>query len=133
MPNRVVHFEIHTDEPERAIEFYKKVFGWEFQKWENPGMEYWMVMTAPKDSKELGINGGLMKRKGPSPEENCAVAAYVCTIDVANFDEAHENILANGGTVALAKQALPGMAWLGYYKDTEQNIFGIFQTDENAK
>ena len=27
---RVVHFEIHADDPERAINFYKSVFGWEF-------------------------------------------------------------------------------------------------------
>ena len=32
--DRVVHFEIQADNPERAIEFYKKVFGWNFQKWE---------------------------------------------------------------------------------------------------
>ncbi len=25
---RVVHFEIPADDPERAIEFYRQVFGW---------------------------------------------------------------------------------------------------------
>jgi len=29
---RVVHFEIHADEPERAIEFYQSALGWEFSK-----------------------------------------------------------------------------------------------------
>ena len=28
---RVVHFEIHADDPERTISFYNSVFGWEFQ------------------------------------------------------------------------------------------------------
>ncbi len=28
---RVVHFEIHADDPERAISFYNSVFDWEFQ------------------------------------------------------------------------------------------------------
>jgi len=45
---RVVHFEIHAGDCERAVKFYKAVFGWEFQKWEGPA-EYWMVMTGPND------------------------------------------------------------------------------------
>lgn len=39
---RPVHFEIPADDPARAIEFYRAVFGWTFQKWEGP-MPYWMV------------------------------------------------------------------------------------------
>lgn len=31
---RIVHFEIHASDPQRAIEFYESVFGWKFQKWE---------------------------------------------------------------------------------------------------
>ena len=54
---RVVHFEIHAGDCERAAKFYKTVFGWEFQKWEGP-TEYWMVMTGSDD--QPGINGGLV-------------------------------------------------------------------------
>ncbi len=43
---RVVHFEIHAGEPERAIRFYEKVLGWSFQKWEGP-MEYWLIVKCP--------------------------------------------------------------------------------------
>jgi len=31
-------------EPQRAINFYEKLFGWTFQKWEGP-MPYWLVTT----------------------------------------------------------------------------------------
>lgn len=31
--NRVVHFEIQVDNPERAMKFYASVFGWTFQEW----------------------------------------------------------------------------------------------------
>jgi uncharacterized protein len=37
-----------------------------------------------------------------------------------------------GGQVALPKLALPGMAWQGYYLDTEGNTFGIHQPDPGA-
>jgi predicted enzyme related to lactoylglutathione lyase len=33
---RVVHFEIHAGDPERAVKFYQALFGWSLQKWEGP-------------------------------------------------------------------------------------------------
>ncbi len=36
------------------------------------------------------------------------------------------------GRFALAKTALVGMAWQGYYLDTEGNTFGIHQADPEA-
>ena len=30
---RIVHFDISVSEPERAIEYYSKVFEWEIVKW----------------------------------------------------------------------------------------------------
>lgn len=134
MSNRVAHFEIQVDNPERAVEFYTKVFGWEIKKWEGGQMEYWMIMTAPTgDTTESGINGGLLRRPCPAPAPEQGANAYVCTIVVTNFDEYAEKILANGGKVALPKMALVGMAWQGYFIDTEGNTFGLHQPDANAK
>ena len=130
--NRVVHFEIQADDPERAMKFYKAVFGWEFPVWmkEPP---YWGVMTAPQGSTEPGINGGLLKRPRPAPATEQGTNAYVCTIQVENFDDIAEKIQKAGGTVAMPKHALMGMAWQGYFLDTEGNTFGIHQPDKNAK
>ena len=33
---RIVHFEISVKEPEKVVDFYKKVFGWKATKWEGP-------------------------------------------------------------------------------------------------
>ena len=57
---RVIHFEIHADEPERAIRFYNSVFGWEFTKFPNAITEYWVVKTG--ESSQPGIDGGLLRR-----------------------------------------------------------------------
>jgi predicted enzyme related to lactoylglutathione lyase len=129
--NRLVHFEIHATNPERAMKFYADVFGWNFSQWGTE--QYWMAMTAAKESTEPGINGGLLLRKGEAPKEGQAVNAYVCTMQVENFDETAEKIASAGGIVALPKFAFPGMAWQGYFKDTEGNLFGVHQTDKNAK
>lgn len=125
---RVVHFEIHAGDPARAITFYEKLFGWGFQKWEGP-MDYWMVMTGSDDTP--GINGGLVQRRGEIDGQ--AVIAYVCTVDVADVNSTVASALENGGTIAVPKMAVPGVGWLAYCKDTEGNIFGMMQADENAK
>lgn len=52
---------------------------------------------------------------------------------VEDYDESEQRILEAGGTLALPKYALPGMAWQGYYLDTEGNVFGIHQPDEDAR
>ena len=135
MSNRPVHFEIHVDNPERAIKFYQDVFDWKFQKWGPDDKPYWMVMTADKGSKEPGINGGLLPRpKECKPlESGAALNAYACTMQVENIDEIIKKIEAAGGKLAMPKFALSGMAWQAYYIDTEGNIFGIHQPDVNAK
>jgi len=124
---RVVHFEIHAADPERAVNFYQTLFGWTFQKWEGP-MDYWLIITGPDDQR--GINGGLVRRQGEIDGQ--AVIAYVCTVDVENVDASVQSAIDNGGQVALPKMPIPGMGWLAYCKDTEGNIFGVMQNDPNA-
>ncbi len=50
-----------------------------------------------------------------------------------DFDATARLIEEAGGQVALPKYALEGMAWQGYFLDSEGNTFGIHQPDENAK
>jgi len=125
---RVVHFEIHAADPDRAVNFYTTLFGWSFQKWEGP-MDYWLVTTGPNE--QPGINGGLVRRQGEIDGQ--AVIAYVCTVDVEDLDASVQTALDNGGQIALPKMPIPGMGWLAYCKDTEGNIFGMMQGDPNAQ
>jgi predicted enzyme related to lactoylglutathione lyase len=124
---RVVHFEIHAEQPERAIEFYSSIFSWQFHKFEGP-FDYWLIKTG--EAGEVGIDGGLVRRQGTIDGQ--AVIAYVCTVDVASVDEAAAAIAAAGGTVALPKMPIPGVGWLAYFKDTEGNLFGTMQPDPSA-
>jgi predicted enzyme related to lactoylglutathione lyase len=57
----------------------------------------------------------------------------VLTVGCQDFDDTAAQILQAGGTVALAKHALPGMAWQGYFLDTEGNVFGVHQPDVDAQ
>lgn len=129
---RLVHFEIHVNDMERAKTFYGEVFGWTFQDWSDyAGLPYFGAVTG--DENEPGVNGALMQRQGPSPEPNQPLNGFSCTMGVENYDVTEAKIIECGGKIALPKYALPGMAWQGYYLDTEGNIFGIHQPDVNAK
>lgn len=120
---RVVHFEIHAEQPERAVAFYSQIFGWDIQKWEGP-MPYWLVSTGPDGT--LGINGGICQRMDPA-------TTTVNTVDVPSVDEYVAKITAHGGRIAMPKMAIPGVGWLAYLIDTEGNTFGIMQADPGAK
>jgi len=54
-------------------------------------------------------------------------------VEVENFDKVRELILQNGGQIALPKFALPGKCWQGYFLDPDNNTFGIFEVDLQAK
>jgi predicted enzyme related to lactoylglutathione lyase len=126
---RVIHFEIHAEQPERAVKFYQDLLGWDITKWDGPS-PYWLASTGHEG--QPGINGGIMARMGPPPTEGQAVNAYVCTIDVEDLDAMLVKLTQSGGSVALPRIAVPGIGWLAYGKDTEGNIFGMMQTDEKA-
>lgn len=40
---RVIHFEIHIDQPGRAMRFYASVFGWQFTPLSGMPVDYWAV------------------------------------------------------------------------------------------
>lgn len=122
MSNRVVHFEIPCNEPEKTMTFFKEVFNWNFQEF-IPG-EYWAATTG--DEKLPGINGGIMKKKDPNqPIAN--------SIDVADIDATIVKIEKAGGTVVVPKMPVPTVGWLAYFKDPDGNIHGVFQNDPSSK
>jgi predicted enzyme related to lactoylglutathione lyase len=125
--SRVVHFEIHGDDSQRAVNFYQHIFDWQINKWEGTE-DYWLIITGP--ATEPGIDGAILQRRGPINGDS--VIAYVCTIDVPSVDEAIAKITSHGGTIALPKMAVPHVGWLAYAKDTEGNIFGVIQSDHSA-
>lgn len=118
---RPVHFEIPADDPARAIEFYRAVFGWTFQKWEGP-MPYWMVQTG---SNGPGIDGGLHPRAFPGQTP-------ANTVDVPSCEDFVREVEKAGGKVSVPKMAIPGVGWLAYCLDPEGNTFGIMQADTAA-
>jgi uncharacterized protein len=135
--NRVIHFEIHAADPERAARFYQEVFGWEIREWILPGValpdehRYWIVSTGP--DTEPGINGGIVIRRGAPRSDGQRAEAFVCTIGVESVDESVIRAISAGAVLAVPKMPIPGVGWLAYCTDTEGNLFGVMQDDPLAK
>ncbi|NLD16965.1 MAG: VOC family protein [Tissierellia bacterium] len=128
---RPIHFEIYVKDMERAKKFYSNTFGWTFEDYsEYVGAPYFGVITG--EESEPGINGALTLGED-SNNDNKIFCGSVLTIGVEDYDTIEKKILESGGKVQSPKYPLLGMAWQGYYLDTEENIFGIHQPDENAK
>jgi predicted enzyme related to lactoylglutathione lyase len=120
-----IFFEIHANDAGRAATFYQTLFGWKMNRNPVVPIEYWDIETG--DSR-----GGLLQRpvKAPSPQQG--MNAFVCSLEVGDFDATAAKILSHGGQVALEKFPVVGRCWQGYFIDTEGNTFGIFQVDEKA-
>ncbi|GAA2183825.1 VOC family protein [Brooklawnia cerclae] len=130
---RPIHFEIHCDDLDRGRAFYADVFGWTFEDYSAyAGTPYFGIVTGSDD--DPGINGGMLARpEGSTAGPGAPVNGAVLTIGSGDFDADAARILAAGGQVALPKAALPGMAWQGYFLDTEGNVFGLHQPDPDAR
>jgi hypothetical protein len=121
MPNPIVHFEIPADDVARAQTFYQNVFGWKIKQFPMPaGAPEYYGVTTRKDG-EAGINGGLMKRNMPGQP----FANYVA---VKSIDDFLAKVTANGGSVIMPRQEIaPGMGSIAVFKDTEENMMGLYQ------
>ena len=123
---QVVHFEIPTDDMGRASEFYRSIFGWQLMDMSGQGMDYTLAMTTPVNDQQQptepgAINGGMMKRSDDTP-------APVITIDVESIDETLKQVEASGGSTVAPRQEIPGMGAFAYFKDSEGNVLGLWET-----
>jgi uncharacterized protein len=124
---KVTHFEIPVDDLARAKEFYGSIFGWQLQTMQMGGEEYTLAMTGPVDEKtqrptEPGsINGGMTGRTSDRPSP-------VITIEVEGIDDALKQIEASGGSTVQARTEIPNMGAFAYFKDSEGNVMGLWET-----
>lgn len=134
MAGAVVHFEIQVADVARAVNFYTAAFGWEASMW--PGSDnYWLVKTGRNTDREghkVGIDGAIYGRYGEARPAGPSNAA-VLTIDVDDVDAMVVKVRQFGGSLAIPKRGIPDVGWLAYCRDPDGNLFGMMQSDPNAK
>jgi predicted enzyme related to lactoylglutathione lyase len=125
--DKVVHFEIPAEDVGRAKVFYGDAFEWQLQDMDmGNNATYTIVMTVPVDDNQLptepgAINGGMMAR---SPE----ISSPVITVGVPSIDDSVKRIEEAGGSVVTPRTEIPGMGAFAYFKDTEGNLLGLWES-----
>jgi predicted enzyme related to lactoylglutathione lyase len=52
----------------------------------------------------------------------------VITVEVGSIDAALEKVTELGGSTVVPKEAIGDMGWAAYFKDTEGNVMGLWQS-----
>ncbi len=112
----VVHYEISASDVDRAQRFWEGVFGWSFGDSGTPGMDY--RMTRVSDA----AGAALMAGEPGHPN------VYLDTDDI----EASIAKVRELGGEAADKQAVPTHGWFSACKDSEGNVFYLWQADSTA-
>ena len=115
--NRIVHFEIPSNQPEALTQFYGELFGWTFQQAPIPGVEYWLCDTG---SEGPGINGAIMQRQNPQQP-------WMNYVDVDNIDAALEKATRLGDKVALEKMAVGVVGAVAAISDADGSVCGRWE------
>lgn len=129
--NPIVHFEISADDPEALQKFYTSLFDWSVETM--PDMDYRIVSTVETDERGMptqpgGINGGITKR-GPGQK----LQTWLNYVNVDSLDRSLDRAQTLGAKVTTGKSPVPGMGWFAVLTDPQGNVFGMWQTDSNAK
>ncbi|MBW5449136.1 VOC family protein [Cohnella sp. CFH 77786] len=119
---KVLRFELQVPDPEQAVAFYSRTFGWQFVKM--PGArDYWFIRTGEPGGR--GIDGGLMR----SPDGETRTAN---SIEVESIDRFLATVTANGGSIVVPKTTVPGMGYFAYCTDNQGLLFGISESNADA-
>ncbi|PYP85608.1 MAG: glyoxalase [Blastocatellia bacterium AA13] len=123
----VAHFAINADDLERARKFYGKVFGWQFEAWGPPG--FYQIKAG--DNQRPNPMGALQGRREliAGQRTNC----YECSIAVDSIDDTVAAVEAQGGKIVMPKVIIAGVGTLIFFQDTEGNIAGAMQYDQNIR
>jgi hypothetical protein len=121
MKNAISWFEIPTAQLDKAQAFYEAVLGRPMRR-EDMGPSQGAVFAY--DPEQDGTGGALMM--GPTAPEPSGKGTLVYLDASPSLDAAVQRVLAQGGQVALPRQALPpGMGFFAHVLDLDGNRVGL--------
>jgi predicted enzyme related to lactoylglutathione lyase len=110
--NTFVHMELNTSDPKAAKQFYKAVFGWEYQDMPMPEGVYTMVQ---------GI-GGITQH--PMPD---APSSWLGYVGVDSVERTVAKVEKAGGNVVMGRTEIPGMGCFAVFTDPQGAPFAIWE------
>jgi predicted enzyme related to lactoylglutathione lyase len=114
VPNPLCHFELMSNDPERARAFYGTVFDWEFDDQAMAG--YTLINAGAEPS------GGMMAKPAGAP--HAALNVYFLVEDVP---ATLEKVEAAGGSVLVPRTEIPNVGTFAMIADPEGVVIGLLK------
>jgi predicted enzyme related to lactoylglutathione lyase len=112
----IVWFDIRAANIQRAQRFYGKLFGWKFEQM--PGMEYWWIDLGGTSALNKGGLGKASKRQ----------SGFLNFVLVSSVTRATAKVKKLGGKIITPRTVVPGHGVFAVCRDTEQNVFALWET-----
>ena len=116
-----IHFEIPAEDIDRIKKFYSELFGWEFE--EVAGRENYLMINTTGNKE---ISGSVIKRMNPQQK-------IINYIEVTSIDECINKIEKLEGKLIIRKKAIPKKGYFSIFLDPENNKFGLWEENINAR
>lgn len=114
MSHAVVHFEIGAQDAAKVREFYRSLFGWQF---DTTDPSYGVIADT-----DGGIGGGVMQiRENMTPY----VTIYVAVDDLSEMLSRVEEL---GGARVVGPRPIPGVGEFAMFTDPEDHLIGLIST-----
>jgi len=121
--NPVIYFEIPVVDLDRAINFYTKVFNFQFEKTNIDGNE---MALFPFSNDVMGISGALAKGDIYKSTKN-GVLIYFKT---EHIEQVLEIVTKNGGQILYPKTSNGDLGFVAEFKDSEGNRIALHQAKD---
>ena len=114
----IVHVEFPSADADRAQKFWSELFGWKFEDSGRAEMDYRIARL----DENLGVAVYRLEERSGYPNY------YYAVEDI----EASRTKIRELGGEAEAKMPVPAMGWFAACKDSEGNVFHLWQMDTSA-
>jgi uncharacterized protein len=119
MADGFIWYELVTNDLDKAVDFYRKIAGWDIKDSGTPHMRY---MLFSKDGKDVG---GMMTWEaagatGMPPQ-------WMGHIHTATLDKELEAVKADGGTIIKPAQDIPGVGRFAVVHDPQKVKYLLFE------
>jgi predicted enzyme related to lactoylglutathione lyase len=110
-------------DPEKAVDFYSGLFGWEFEDVMPPG--------APAKYFEARIRGGAVAAVSSMPEGAPPMATWNTYVWVDSADETASKVRDAGGSVVTEPFDVMSAGRMAVFADPEGAVFSVWQPNEH--
>jgi predicted enzyme related to lactoylglutathione lyase len=119
VPNPFVHVELNTPDPEKAKQFYSRLFQWKLGDVPNPAVpagSYTMIEVGN------GTGGGIMRQMPGGP------SGWLAYVEVDDIHAATQKAESLGGKVVKDITEVPGMGWFSFIQDPTGALLGLWKS-----